>query len=60
MSRHPAIPILFYFRFWINNKRPTEPAHHKLESMAKKEDYLYEHDLEVLQKILEEEKIDET
>lgn len=36
------------------------PAHHKLESMARKNDFIYQHEIEVLLQILEEEKVEET
>ena len=55
MGRRLAVSIIFHFRCWINNKRPAEPAHHKLESIARKDDFIYQHDREVLFKILEEE-----
>ena len=60
MGRRLAVSIIFHFRCWINNKRPAEPAHHKLESIARKDDFIYQRDREVLFKILEEEEVEET
>lgn len=52
--------IIFHFRCWINNKRPSKPTHHKFDSVATKDDFIYQHDPEVLFEILEEEKDEET
>lgn len=52
--------IIFHFRCWINNKQPTKPANHKFDSVARKDDFIYQHDPEVLFEILEEEKDEET
>ena len=60
MGRRQAVSIIFHFQCWIKNKRPAKTALHKLDSMARKDDFIYQHDLEVLFQVLEEEEDEET
>ena len=60
MGPWQVVSISFHFRRWIKNKRPAKPALHKLDSMTRKDDFIYQHNFEVLFQVLEEKEDEET
>ena len=40
-GRRPAVSIIFHFRSLMNNKWPAEPPHLRLESMERKNNFIF-------------------